>query len=45
MKEEEAIKKVNEVREEYDKFDGLKDYVEAFDIVLELAERYMGLED
>lgn len=45
MNKEEAIKKVNEIKEEYAKMDGLKDYVEALDTVMELAEMYMGLEN
>ena len=34
MELEEAIKKLNEIKEEYNRFDGLKEYVEAMDFML-----------
>lgn len=33
MELEEAIKRFNEIKEEYNKFDGLKEYVEAMDFI------------
>lgn len=34
MELEEAIEKINEIRKEYDRFDGLTEYVEAIDFVI-----------
>ena len=34
MELEEAIKRVNEIKEEYNRFDGLTEYVEAIDFVI-----------
>lgn len=34
MKLEEAIEKINEIRKEYGRFDGLTEYVEAIDFVI-----------
>ena len=33
MELEEAIKRFNEIKEEYNRFDGLKEYVEAMDFI------------
>jgi len=39
MSEEEVIKKINEIRKEYSTMDGLTEYIEAIDMILDIENK------